>query len=182
MYIGQRLKQLRKQMKMTLVDVAKRSGVQVATLSRIENMKMVGSLDSHIKIAKALGVEITELYRDIIKEEPTIDIQKEAAADIFIHNDRSSHEILTKNVLSKKMMPTLVKIDPGGQGSTEQDFPGTEKFVYVLEGRIMLQIDKEKIALSPTHSVYFDSTKKHTLLNKGKTKAKILCVSTPVNL
>ncbi len=183
MFIGQRLKQLRKQAKLTLVEFADRSGVQAATLSRIENMKMVGSLDSHMRMAKALGVDVTDLYRDIIKEKTTVDVGKEPGpADIFTHSDKSSYEILTKNVLSKKMMPLLLKIDAGGKTSPEQNPPGTEKFVYIVDGHVDLVIHDEKIALSPANTVYFDASRKHHFVNKGKTKSKILSVATPVNL
>ena len=44
MKIGNTIKRLRKQKVMTLKGMAKLTGVQVATLSRIENDKMDGSL------------------------------------------------------------------------------------------------------------------------------------------
>jgi transcriptional regulator with XRE-family HTH domain len=183
MYIGQKVKEMRQRAKLTLAELAEQSGVQIATLSRIENLKMVGTLDSHMKIAKVLGVEVTDLYSDLIKEEKRLDVGKgEAAADVFRHSDRSSYEILTRNVLSKKLMPILLKIDPGGKTSVEQDPPGTEKFVYVLEGSIQLMIGEETVPLSPASTVYFDSNQKYHFINKGKSKGRVLCVSTPVNL
>ena len=55
MFIGQRIKQLREAQKMTLTELSEKSGVQLATLSRMENMKMTGTLESHIAIAQTLG-------------------------------------------------------------------------------------------------------------------------------
>ena len=65
MYVGDRIKGLRKEKKLKLKELAEKSGVQIATLSRIEHKKMTGTLDSHAKIAQALGVDVTELYREL---------------------------------------------------------------------------------------------------------------------
>lgn len=183
MYIGQIVKQMRIKAKLTLAELAKQSGVQIATLSRIENMKMVGTLDSHMRIAKVLGVEVADLYSDIIKEEKRVDVQKATyLPDVFIRSDRFSYEILTKNVLSKRLMPILLKIETGGQTAQEQDPAGTEKFVYVLEGSVQLVIGEENVLLSHSNTAYFPSNQKYFFINKGKRTAKVLCVSTPVNL
>ena len=61
MKIGKRIRQLRKERNMTLEDLSKKCGVALATLSRMENDKMTGTLDSHNRICKALGASITEL-------------------------------------------------------------------------------------------------------------------------
>jgi len=116
MLIGTRIKQLRKERDMSLTGLSEKSGVQMATLSRIEHLKMVGSLESHLNIAKALGIELSELYRDVEKEQEKVELKKQSAVgEVFMHNEGSSFELLTNNVLVKKMMPTLLKIDPKGQ-------------------------------------------------------------------
>jgi transcriptional regulator with XRE-family HTH domain len=66
MYIGKKVQELRKAKGMSLSELASKSGVQIATLSRIEHQKMVGTLESHIHIARALDVDLCGLYRDIL--------------------------------------------------------------------------------------------------------------------
>ena len=63
--IGARLRSLRRAQKVRLVELAKASGVDTATISRIETGKMSGTLESHIKLATALGYKLTELYAGI---------------------------------------------------------------------------------------------------------------------
>lgn len=63
--IGNRLKEIRKEKKVRLITLAELSGVQLATISRIENNKMTGTLETHAQLAYALGVELVDLYRDI---------------------------------------------------------------------------------------------------------------------
>ncbi|MBN1869073.1 MAG: helix-turn-helix transcriptional regulator [Candidatus Omnitrophica bacterium] len=183
MYIGKRLKELRAARGMSLSSLAEKSGVQIATLSRIEHLKMTGTLESHMNIAKALDIDITQLYTGIIKEEDKVDLRTaKSATDVFVHSDKSSYEILTSKVSSKKMMPILLKIDPAGKTKGEKEQGGTEKFIFVLEGKIEARIGKEAYSLSKYNTLYFDASLEHYLVNKGKSTAKVLCVTTPVHL
>ena len=183
MLIGQRVKELRETRKMSLTELSKKSGIQLATLSRIENLKMTGTLESHINIAKALQINLTDLYRGIAIEEKTVDQQSSGAiSEVFTHSDKSSYEILTGKVLSKKMMPILLKIDPNGKTSFEQNAVGTEKFIFILEGKIEAHVGENTYPLSENNTLYFDAALKHQFINKGKTTAKIICVVTPVAL
>ena len=183
MYIGKRLKELRKAQGMSLSELAEKSGVQIATLSRIEHLKMTGTLESHMNIARALGIDITHLYTDIIKDREKVDFQgSRSATDVFVHSDKSSYDILTSKVLSKKMMPILLKIEPGGKTNKEQNQIGAEKFIFVLDGKIEAAIGSETYALSKSNTLYFDASLEHHFINIGKSTAKVLCVATPVAL
>ena len=183
MYIGKRVQELRKVKGMSLTELAEKSGVQIATLSRIEHMKMTGTLESHMNIARALGVDVTQLYSAIIKEEDKAAVQTpKSATDVFVHSDKSSYEILTSNVLGKRMMPILLKIEPEGRTNTEQNPPGSEKFVFVLEGKIEIQVGEKSYPLAKHNTLYFDASLKHRFINKGNVTAKVICVGTPVAL
>ncbi len=181
MYIGNKIKELRKAKGMTLVELSEKSGVQIATLSRIENEKMVGSLESHMNMAKALGVDITHLYANIREDRQTEKTPKKLT-DAFVHNEKASFEILTSKVLSKKMMPIIIKIEPRGQTSKEQNSIGTEKFVFVLEGNIEVKVGKETCPLVKHSTFYFDASAEHCFVNTGKSLAKVICVASPVAL
>jgi transcriptional regulator with XRE-family HTH domain len=184
MLIGERLKSLRKSKKMSLTQLSNQSGVQLATLSRIENMKMVGTLESHIQISKALGIDVTELYRNPGESKASlVEFDRDSPHnDVFTHSEHSSYEILTRNLLQKKMMPVLIRIDAGGKTSVEQNNAGAEKFIFVLEGSIEAHINKETLSLHKGNTMYFDASLPHSLHNIGKTTAKLLCVTTPVSL
>lgn len=183
MYIGKKMQSLRKAKKLTLTDLSQKSGIQLATLSRIENMKMVGTIESHINIAKALGVDVTELYKDIDKQPKMVEFSEaQARTDVFTHSEHSSYEILTKNVLQKQMMPILIRIDPLGKTNKEQNQPNSEKFIFVLEGKIEVAVGDQKFELNKHNTLYFDASLPHYFINKGKANAKVLCVGTPVSL
>ncbi len=183
MLIGNKMKELREAQRLSLTELSQKSGVQLATLSRIENLKMTGTIDSHMRIAKALQIQLTELYTDIIKEDSRIDHQTpKSLSDIYVHSEKSANEMLTSNVLKKKMMPVLTKIEPEGQTNPEQNKPGSEMFVYVLEGKVEAKIEGETFVLGKSNTLYFDAALKHYFVNTGKSAARVLCVTTPVAL
>ena len=183
MPIGKQLKEIRQNKNMTLAQLAQKSGVQIATLSRIENDKMTGTLQSHLNIAQALAVDVTALYKDIIREENPADLKiAQNTADVYQHTDQSSSEILVSQVLGKKMTPFLIKLGPQRQTPQEQNKSGTEKFIFILDGKIEAKIGRETYALAKNSSLYFDAGLPHQITNKGKTGARLLCVATPMTL
>ena len=183
MFIGKKIREIRESKSMTLSSLAEASGVQIATLSRIEHHKMTGTLESHMNIAKALGVDLPALYSDIVKDESKIDLQTpDSKTDMFVHSERSSYEILTNKVLSKKMMPFLLRIEAEGKTNYEQNKPGSEKFIYVLQGNVEVNIGGVIFPLPTGNSLYFDSSVNHCIQNTAKLPAKVFCVVTPVAL
>lgn len=184
--IGKRMKELRKIKGVSLTELSARSGVQLATLSRIENQKMTGTLESHIEIAKALGVSLPELYENIESPKTAKEAgaqSQEPGADIFRYSDKSSYEILTSKIFNKKMMPILLKIEPNGQTNAEQGKMGSEKFIFVLDGHIKVSVGKDTYTLGPGNTLYFDSSLPHAFSNDNANEpVKILSVSTPVSL
>ncbi len=125
MLIGGKIKELRKNRKMSLTELAEKTGIQIATLSRIEHMKMTGTLQSHIQIAKALGIELTDLYRDLSTSSPSGSTTHETSheAESFTYNDKASYEILTNKILARKMMPVLLKLNPADQPTPNKTPP-----------------------------------------------------------
>lgn len=65
MHIEILLKQIRHEKKVTLTKLSDRSGVSVSHISDIENNYKMPSLLVSVKLAKALDIEITELYKAI---------------------------------------------------------------------------------------------------------------------
>lgn len=180
MNIGEKINQLRKMRKITLMELANKSGVAQATLSRIENGKMIGTVESHTHIAEALGVSLPELYGEVDIIQRDIVFQKsQEAASAFTHGKDGKAFILTKNVMRKKMMPVLLEIKAGGVAPMEENSPDTEKFIYCLEGEIEVSVQEKIYALEPRDSLYFNASLKHGIANRSDAGAKCLVVASP---
>ena len=165
---------------MTLLELANKSGVALATLSRMENGKMTGTLDSHMRICEALDLTLPELYKNLYPPKKAVDMQSDRSrTEVFIHDKKSSEEILASKILNKKMMPVLVKIAKGGKTQKEETKSGIEKFIYVIEGKIEANIGEEKYNLGRNDSLYFESNMPHYFKNSGTSDARIISVVCP---
>jgi len=180
MNIADKIRSLRKEAKMTLRELSESSGVALATLSRIETGKMLGTIESHQAIATALGKNLSQLYSDTETDNNAVEYQPlENRTDIFFHNDKASYCMLTNRVLSKKMMPIMIKIAAGGGSTAEQLPKGTEKFIYILKGRLDVVMSKQTLTLKKGETLYFDASCLHHYKNSGQEEVEALCVITP---
>lgn len=180
MHVGEIIHKLRKSKKMTLLGLSNDSGVALATLSRMENGKMTGTLESHIKICKALDTNLPDLYKDLSSSKKTIELRpRTARADIFIHDNKAASEMLASNFMNKKMMPILIKIGKSGRTHGEETKSGVEKFVYILEGKVDANIGDNKYTLVKGDTLYFESSLPHYFRNSGSGEARLISVTTP---
>lgn len=178
MQIGQKIRDLRKEKNITLDELSKKSNVALATLSRMENDKMRGTIKSHLSICKALGVSISELYRefedDLKIAEP---VQKHQRTEHFVHSRKAMYELLVTKTSDKKMMPLILKITPGGETQKEINSPLVEKFIYVIAGTIEASVGEKNYQLQSEDSLYFDASLPHNFKNTSETEtAEALCV------
>ena len=181
--LGNRIRSLRKAKHLTIVEVAKSTGIDQATLSRIENGKMTGTLDSHRRIAESLGIRLTELY-DSVMSELSAPREKKAVQKLetFSHSSGAVAELLTTGILQKKMMPVLLKIKSKGQTESEEFAAFTERFVYVLKGAVDLALGKTEKTLNVGDSLYFNASLPHHFRNRLKSESWVLSVVTPTSL
>jgi transcriptional regulator with XRE-family HTH domain len=179
--VGIQIRKIRKARKISLTALANASGVQLATLSRMENNKMTGTLQSHIQIAKALGVDIIDLYQGIQEgtEPEVIDEQVEV---VTAPNEHVAIEILSRQPSTKRMLPSLIRIEPRSATSAEKNDPGSEMFVFVIEGKVTVHIKDQAISLEKNSSLYFNAALPHSFDNNGSGTAKLLAVTTPVKI
>jgi len=183
MDIGSVIRSLRKGQGLTLAQLSEKSSVSLATLSRIETGKMTGTVESHMQIARVLGLSLSQFYNEVEKLKTSQNkLEQEYHANTFVHNKSVSSTILTKDIFSKKMLPILIELRPGGKTNKEELKIGTEKFLYVLNGKIEVTIGTGKEILEKGTMLYFDAFQPHYIKNIGKGEAMCLCVLAPVSL
>lgn len=180
MHVGEIIHKLRKAKKMTLLELSNESGVALATLSRIENGKMTGTLESHMNICKALEINLPDLYKDLSASRKTVEMRPKAVrADVFVHDNKAASEMLASNFMNKKMMPVLVRIGKSGRTHSEETKSGVERFIYILDGKIEANVGSNKYNLVKGDTLYFESSVPHHFNNNGIGEARFISVTTP---
>lgn len=185
MKFGEKLKILRKKKDLTLDKLAELSGVAKATLSRIENGVTTGNLKTHIKICEALNVNLGELYKDLEENEEkiaTFDEKNIHDAEVFNYEERVSSIILAKQTTKKKMLPQLLIIEESKHTPIEENKPGTDLFIYCLEGEAQVSIADKIYKMKKNSTIYFDASIPHSIKNIGSKTTKLITVISPVAL
>ena len=82
------------------------------------------------------------------------------------------------NAQKNIMEPILVELEH--EGKTKEDPPHEgEEFGYVVNGSIYLHVGEAKYKVKKDESFYFKANSNHYISNAGKTKARVIWVSTP---
>ena len=178
MHLGATIRRLRKEKRLTLLQLSHKSGVAIATLSRMETGTMTGRVESHIKICEVLGITLPELYKDFSKK--TLDVAKDKVGHtVGIQNKSFSSELLISDTHNKKIIPLVIRIVKGGRTPTDKTNTGVDKFIYMLQGKVEANIGDEKYGLNQNDSIYFDSSVSHYFKNTGTGEARLVCIICP---
>jgi transcriptional regulator with XRE-family HTH domain len=178
--LGPRIRQLRRQKKITLIELSKMTRIAQATLSRMETGLMVGTIGSHQKIAETLGVSLSQLYDGFDSRPSKIGhLPASAARKVTTKTEQMRCELLTQEISKKKITPLLITLNQRGKSAQEQLDRGVEKFLMVLDGNVTVKVDRDEFALATNDTIYFDATLPHQVLNSGSRQAKIFCAVSP---
>jgi transcriptional regulator with XRE-family HTH domain len=178
--LGEKIRKLRKQKGLTLVEISEKTGIAQATLSRIETGTMIGTVESHEKIAEILGIGLADLYAGIDRRyEEIAHLTKEAVRKVTHHGKDVRIELLTAQSSSKKITPLLMTLQPESKTSLDHSERGVEKFVYVLEGEVMVKVDGQEYPVKTDETVYFDASLPHQFVNSKSSQARVLIAVSP---
>ncbi len=183
--IGEKIRALRQQKRMTLQELSNLTKLSKPLLSQIENEQVVPPLATLLKIAKGLKVGIHFFFEDEGNRQKYVLTRLENVSEVEIVprptlNDISRPYIyhsLAQGLRHKHMEPFLVEFD-----TREWDdrlyfkHEGDEEFLHVTEGELDFHYNGEIIRLRKGDSIYYDSSQPHGFVAAGEGKAKAVAV------
>ncbi|MES2732117.1 MAG: XRE family transcriptional regulator [Bacteroidota bacterium] len=176
--IGLRILEIRKEKKMSLRELAKRSRLSPGLISKIENFRTVPSLSVLIDIANSLEVDVAVLVRNINgdTEAPYI-LVRAGEGEIEKREDSKGliyRYLLSQNLASHSLRVNEVTINPN---TTRKPISTNAlELIHVLEGELSYGLKDEEIALSKGDTLYFDGMLAHSVHNKSELPARLLKV------
>jgi transcriptional regulator with XRE-family HTH domain len=174
--IGEKIRRLRVKNSLTQEELAKRCELSKGFISQLERDLTSPSIATLVDILESLGTNLKDFFNEI--EDEKIVFSKD---DFFVSEDEENkYEInwIVPNAQKNMMEPILITIEP--EGRTQDDSPHEgEEFGYVISGSIYIHLGNEKFKAKKGDSFYFKAHANHYISNAGKSKAKILWVSTP---
>jgi len=160
--IGKRIRQLRIERDMTQEVLANRSGLTKGYLSKIENSPASPPVSTLIKISKALGVGIDDIFSEeataadftVVKKSERQEVAGRASSFGY------SYEPLALHYPNRHMDPYLMRV-PAGTGRTKVFSHKGEEMLFALEGDQRLFIGDHTLEIGPGDCIYFNSAIPH---------------------
>jgi transcriptional regulator with XRE-family HTH domain len=179
--VGRRIRELRREHKLSLETIADRTDLSIGFLSQIERGLSSPSLRVLATLADVLGVGIAALFG----ASPNAD----GAPDQVVTRGLQRPELkLWRTGVSKQLLSPaspdnrlnlfLVHLEPGGSTGDELYTHDGEEAGLVLEGEMMLTVDSETWSLKTGDSFRFASRRPHRFSNPANdAKAVVLWVN-----
>ena len=175
--VGCRLKELRTRRGYSLRALAERSGLNVNTLSLIENGRTSPSVGTLQLLALALGVPLAAFF----ESEPAV------KKVVFTPSDRRPQssfgstrmQNLAQDLAGSAVQPFVVSMNPGMGSGERMILHSGHEFVYCLAGTVHYRIDREEYSLSPGDSLVFEAHLPHCWENTGDDAAQFLLIFYP---
>jgi transcriptional regulator with XRE-family HTH domain len=207
MQIGDKLKAIRLQERITLAGLSTDAGVSTSMLSRIERNDSAPTITTLQKIASALGVELADLFSDLEAGDPIASPGRSAlplvprGRSLDAGTTENAHEstpvsVVRKPQRKKVIMPWGANYEmlcpdmqhriefivinyPVSGGSEDLYSHDGEECGVVLEGRFRGIVGDQEFILEAGDSIYYASSIPHRWENAGDVEAKAIWAVTP---
>jgi transcriptional regulator with XRE-family HTH domain len=177
--VGRNLRDLRGEQGLSIRTLAELSGLNVNTLSMIENGKSSPSVSTLQQLASALDVPITAFFEtDILKNNVSYQKTGQRPQAAFAYGTLAD---LGAGLTLHGGQPLLVTLEPkANSGPTPIVHTGHE-FVFCLEGRLSYTIEHRIYNLDPGDSLLFEAHLPHFWQNVGESTSQSLLIMCPAD-
>ncbi|HSO18502.1 MAG TPA: cupin domain-containing protein [Desulfosarcina sp.] len=176
--IGRRIQSIRRAKGISLEELSHMTGFEVDLLASIENCEVQPQLGTAIKLSKALDSAFGRLVSGVGEKLYAVtrrDAQKIVSRSTSMKGKKQAYTYrsLAPEVKGRHMESLIVQLEEAPDN--ERSVHDGEEFIYVLEGRVSLDIGDEHFDLEPGDSAYYLSTTPH-LIAAAADRATILAV------
>jgi len=173
--IGRKIKDIRIQKKIKLVELAIKSKISKGLLSQIENNRTIPSLPVLIQIINALEVDYSSFFKEIENQTSVQLIYKKKEDYSRIDKEEAIgfqyFSILTENIGNVSFQFNILELKPDAQ----RDKVTTDGYTYLLmlQGEVEYLLGEKSYILKEGDSLFFNGNIPHVPHNYANTNAKI---------
>lgn len=146
------LRELRKREGLTLEEVARRSGVSIAVISRLERNQTSAELETLYKIGRVFGMSATDLLA----------LTESRMAHGKREESYQSDGFMFRVVRYANHACFLGQAKAGARIRKPEIHYDDHETCWVIEGRIQVELPHETVTLSAGESLQFDAIQEHT--------------------
>jgi len=170
--VGRRLRELRAEHGLSIRALAEQSGLNVNTLSLIENGKTSPSVSTLQQIAAALKVSVTAFF-EVQETTRSIVYQKagERQAATFACGSLAN---LATGFTAPGLGPFIVTMEPKASSGEKPIVHTGLELVFCLEGQVEYEVDEQLFPLDPGDSLLFEAHRQHRWRNNSNVPSRSL--------
>lgn len=172
--LGDALRSRRKDLDLTMQNVADSAGLSVGFISQVERGITSPSLSSLASLAKVLQTEISNFLQTPLTAGQTTRKRNRPANSVA--DAKVSYERLSTTFPGSKVHSVIVHEPPGHRIEPMSHY-GEEMF-YIIDGEITVEIEGGIEILTKGDSIHFDSQRVHSIWNHTATATSLLWCGT----
>jgi transcriptional regulator with XRE-family HTH domain len=176
--VGQKIRDLRRRLGLSIETLSKRSGLSTAAIQKIETNHMVPTIISLMKISRALGEKVSFFVDESNGGDHIVLIKKEERRGFYSEESKISQEYITGQLERRVLEGGIFNIKVGGQSGREMNSHPGEEIIFCLKGKIEVFTPPQNYILSSGDTLHFKSDIPHRWRNSGKTPAQLIWVYT----
>jgi len=177
--VGQRLREIRTMQGLSMRALAAMSGLNINTLSLIENQHTSPSVSTLQQLAQSLQVSVTEFFQTNHDRQKVVhQVHGKRPRLLFEHG---TMEDLGMGMPRFGPEPMIVTLEPDADSGKRPIVHTGREFVYCLNGHIAYTVDNEKYLLGAGDSLIFEAYLPHQWKNIDSTPSCALLVLCPMD-
>ena len=163
--IGHEVRAFRKQLGITVADLASATNISLGMLSKIENGITSPSLTTLQALSRSLGVPLTALFRRFEEERRAVFVKAGEGVDVERRGTRAGHQYnllghIGSNTSGVVVEPYLITLTEDSDVFPTFQHEGME-FLYMLEGEVVYRHGGSLFHMQPGDSLFFDADAPH---------------------
>lgn len=177
--IGWRVRSRSRELGLSATEVARRTGLSKAMISKIQAAQGAPSLQTLLRLADALEMPVTSLFQGLDEERDALFTRAEAGPELGRPGTRSGHRYQLLGSMrgpAKRMEPMLVTLTSEAEVFPLYQHPGTE-LLYMLEGEMDYGYAGAVYEMRPGDALQFDGEVPHGPVRISSLPVRFLSVT-----
>lgn len=179
---GEKIREIREKKKITMKEVAEKASVSESLMSQIERNKISPAIDTLLRIADVLDIDLEYLFSDYKKNRKVNIVRSEERDEYRVKDVVFEQLCRTPGNTEHGIEAYIMQISVGGESKSEEYGHTGKELGVIIEGSGEFKIGSESYILNEGDSISFDSDIPHRLINKGQNHLKAFWVITPPRL
>jgi transcriptional regulator with XRE-family HTH domain len=173
--VGASIRAARKRRRLTLQELAERTGVSISMLSMLERGVASPSIGTLVSVSSALGLHMAQLFQDPAAQPPSP--VRRLAEQVTVQAAEGVSRRLVHTDLDHDLEMVVNEYEPGTSSAAAPVHHEGIEFGLVISGALTVRLGGIDYQLAAGDGISYDSTTPHVLTNHGPTKARAVWIN-----